>query len=275
MVCGARLEGISLDLPVSTQPGSAPWPADAIHDRLIGDVWIYQRRGGHRTGTDDVLTAWYAVHCRVDETPPTRYLDLGCGVGSVMLMTAHRLRPLDCVGVEALAESVALATRALAELPAGFPRARVLHADFRELALETRFPLITASPPYFPTTDGSLPRDPQRLACRFETRGGVEAYCEAAARHLEPDGRFYLVHQTAFDKRVRVAAQAAQLFVHSRVDAWMRRDRSAPFLTVYELAAQPPVHGEPVVELAIRGMDGEFTPEYRRARRELGTEQSL
>lgn len=219
-----------------------------------------------------MLTAWYAVHRRVSEAPPARYLDLGCGVGSVMLMTAHRLQPLECLGVEALVESIALASRALAELPAGFPRARVQLADFRELALDERFPLITGSPPYFPTTDGVLPEDPQRLACRFETRGGVEAYCDAAVRHLEPDGRFFLVHQTAYDKRVRAAAQAAQLFVHSRVDARMREDRIAPFLTVYELALQPPQHSERVMALSIRGKDGAFTPEYRRARRELGTE---
>ncbi|MCA9534831.1 MAG: hypothetical protein KC593_14165, partial [Myxococcales bacterium] len=63
------------------------WPADVTYDRLIGDVYLYQRRGGHRTGTDDVLTAYYATHRA--SGPSASYLDLGCGVGSVLLMVAH------------------------------------------------------------------------------------------------------------------------------------------------------------------------------------------
>ena len=40
--------------PVAASELDAHWPADVSRDRLIGDVFLYQRRGGHRTGTDDV-----------------------------------------------------------------------------------------------------------------------------------------------------------------------------------------------------------------------------
>jgi tRNA1Val (adenine37-N6)-methyltransferase len=251
----------------------ADWPADVTHDRLIGDVFIYQRRGGHRTGTDDVLTAYWATQ-RTTLAPDAAYLDLGCGVGSVLLMTAHRARPAECVGVEAQAESVALASRAVRELPSGFAPVRVVHSDFRELSLEPRFALVTGSPPYFPTTAGVLPQDPQRLACRFELRGGVEAYCDTAARHLLPHGRFFLVHQTACDARVLLAARGAGLHLHSALDARMREDREGAFLSVYELGRDAPVGPVPRVTLSIRGRDGEFTPAYREARRALGVEAS-
>lgn len=252
-------------------PLDEAWPADVTHDRLIGDVYLYQRRGGHRTGTDDVLTAYYAAH-RKTLGPDDAYLDLGCGVGSVLLMTAHSLRPSESVGVEAQAESVALASRALRELPKDFSPVRVLHRDFRELDLGRRFALVTGSPPYFPTSAGVLPSDPQRLACRFELRGGVEAYCDTAARHLREDGRFFLVHQTACEARVVAAAQAARLHVHSVLDAHMREDREAPFLSVYELAHSAPASSVLRVALSIRGHDGEFTSGYREARRELGVD---
>jgi len=255
-------------------PPTAPetdWPTDVTHDRLIGDVFIYQRRGGHRTGTDDVLTAYYAT-ARAILGQGDAYLDLGCGVGSVLLMTAHRLRPAESVGVEAQAESFALASRALRELPASFSPTHLVHQDFRELHFRRRFALITGSPPYFPTSAGVLPQDPQRLACRFELRGGVEAYCETAARHLVDDGRFFLVHQTASSPRVRAAARAAGLHVRSVLDARMREDRDAPFLSVFELAHHAGAGPTLREELSIRGRDGEFTPRYREARRALGVE---
>jgi len=93
----------------------AGWPNDAGHDRLIGDWHAYQRTDGHRTSTDDLFTAWYAVHRQPHG--PARYLELGCGVGSVLLMVSHPLRPRSVLGVEAQAQSVAMARRVIAELP--------------------------------------------------------------------------------------------------------------------------------------------------------------
>ncbi|MBW2381349.1 MAG: hypothetical protein JRG70_17685 [Deltaproteobacteria bacterium] len=88
---------------INAPDGPTEWPHDAGRDRLIGDWHIYQRTGGHRTSTDDLITAWYAVHR--NPNPPARYLDLGCGVGSVLLMVSHKLRPKTALGVEAQAHA--------------------------------------------------------------------------------------------------------------------------------------------------------------------------
>jgi len=139
------------------------WPEDAGRDRLIGDWHIYQRTGGHRTSTDDLITAWYAVHRNPD--PPERYLDLGCGVGSVLLMVSHKLRPKIVLGVEAQAQSLMMARRAVAELPEHGSHIELRQADFRDVDFGgKRYDLITASPPYFPIGTGVLPDDPQRRA---------------------------------------------------------------------------------------------------------------
>jgi len=257
----------------ATNEETGDWPEDARRDRLIGDWHLYQRKGGHRTSTDDVVTAWFAV-ARSGDAVPSRYLDLGCGIGSVMLMVSHRLRPGATMGVEAQDESVTMVRRTLAELPDGGDRIEVVHGDFREVRFDDGddadggYELITGSPPYFPIGTGVLPADPQRRACRFEVRGGVEGYCEAAARSLSPDGRFYLVFQTAGDARVLAAAKSAGLHVTARADLRMREDREQPFLTVYEFRSSP---GEVVrVTFAIRDAAGEITDDYQRARRELG-----
>jgi len=248
-------------------PEPTGWPSDVTRDRLIGDVHLYQRRGGHRTSTDDVVTAWFASK-RFARTPQ-RYLDLGCGVGSVLLMTVHRLRPLYSVGVEAQPQSVEMARRSVAELPCGMPAIIVRQADFRDPDfVDGTFDLVTGSPPYFPLSDGVLPADAQRRACRFEARGGVEAYCDAAARALDEGGSFYLVFQTTWDARVLAAAQATQLHLTARADFRMRVDRPGPFLTVYEFRRIP--SALTAVELSIRDVNGAFTAEYEAARAELG-----
>lgn len=244
------------------------WPEDARRDRLIGDWHIYQRTGGHRTSTDDVVTAWHAS--RGWSRKPERYLDLGCGIGSVLLTVAHRLRPVCSLGVEAQSQSVLMARRSIAELPDAAPRVSVEESDFRAYDFgETRFDLITGSPPYFPLGTGVLPNDPQRIACRFETRGGVEAYCATASKLLAEEGRFHLVFQTEWNERVEDSARDASLHIVDVCDFRMRTDSNEPFLTTYELRRDPAPRSSRT--LAVRDPEGAYTPEFRALRKELVT----
>lgn len=251
----------------------AAWPRDAVRNRLIGDWYIYQRTGGHRTSTDDLITAWYAVHR--NRGSQARYLDLGSGVGSVLLMVCHKLRPAFALGVEAQEQSIMMAARSVAELPDHRSEIELLHADFRELAIaRERFDLITGSPPYFPIDAGVLPSDPQRRACRFEERGGVEAYVQTAARALSKDGRFYLVFQTRWNERVTAAAASAGLCVSGRADFWARADRAQPFLSVFELARKT-VAVPHRFQCAVRDADGAISAAYQNLRMELGVADRL
>ena len=244
------------------------WPGDAVRDRLIGDWHIYQRKGGHRTSTDDLITAWYAVHR--NPRPPARYLDLGCGVGSVMLMVCHKLRPESATGIEAQSQSVAMAQRAIAELGArDVETMRVQQGDFRSIDWgDHGYDLVTASPPYFPLDAGVLPDDPQRRACRFEARGGVEAYLGAARRALSDGARLYMVFQTRGHARVLDAATQEGLHLTGQADFLMRSDRQGPFLSVFEFARRPSaeVHR---FRCAVRDAHGDITAAYQAIRDEL------
>ena len=249
------------------------WPADAERARFAGDWFIWQRKGGHRTSTDDMLVAWAAV-CRT-KRPVQRYCDLGCGVGSVLLLTANALRPTESLGVEAQAQSVELARRTLAELPDP-PLIRVLHSDFREVTAERvgLFDLVTGSPPYLPLGTGVLSPDAQRRACRFELRGGVEAYLETAARILSPTGEVHLVFQTLWAPRVLAAAAAAGLEHQWQLDVRMREGRAEPFLSTFSFArsASDASQGGGTPQLSaltIRDARGEITPEYQQLRTDL------
>lgn len=251
------------------------WPADATHDRLIGDWYFYQRKGGHRTSTDDVLAAWLASKLWKGE-PPSTYIDIGCGIGSVLLMTAYRLRPEQSIGVEAQEQSATMALRSIEELPPGAPSILLHHGDLRDAVLP-KADLITGSPPYFPLGAGVLSPDPQRVACRFETRGGVEAYCEAAARLLKPEGLFCIVFIAKEIPRMEAAAKAAGLKELVRSVWRTRSDNAEAFLSVHAFclaSAARAAHAMETWEGAVRNPDGTHTEAYRELRVFMGWEST-
>ena len=162
-------------MTVDTEEPGAVWPADATRNQCVGDWFIYQRKGGHRTSTDDLVTAWLAV-TMAEGRPVRRYLDLGCGIGSVLLMTVHALRPDYTLGVEAQPQSAVMARRTVGELRDA-PLIEVLESDFREanIGAMAKFDVITGSPPYLPVGTGVMSPDAQRRACRFELRAELRS----------------------------------------------------------------------------------------------------
>ncbi len=255
----------------------APWPDDAAADRFCGTWNLWQRRGGHRTSADDLICAWTAA----DTAGSARTCcDLGCGIGSVLLMTTWALRPTLAVGVEAQAQSVELALRSIGDIAEPLSGSLgVLHSDFRSLSIPEfagGFDVVTGSPPYLPVGTGVPSPDPQRFACRFETRGGVEAYLETAAGLVSETGIVVIVFQTIWTERVLAAGRAAGLDLIRQCDFRTRADRPEPFLSTYVFGRgsgeRAAVRAE---EISIRDESGEVTPAYRaiRARLGLGGEQ--
>lgn len=175
---------------------------------LAGNWRILQRVDGHRTSLDDLLTAHLATTL-VAGNPPARCLDLGCGIGSVLLFLAWCFPSAELFGIEAQEVSAALARRSL-RWNGIAARAQVASGDFRDaaaLAGHAPFDLVTGTPPYFPLGAGPQSDHVQRAPCRFEHRGGIEDYCAVAAAHLAPHAPF--VACAAWNQRERVAPAAA------------------------------------------------------------------
>jgi tRNA1(Val) A37 N6-methylase TrmN6 len=205
-------------------------------DAVTATFRLLQRRRGHRFSLDDLATAWEAAQARPQAA---RYLDLGCGVGSVLLMVAWRLPAARVFGVEAQEVSFALLRRNVDEngLTA---RVQVLHGDLREVT--HTWPhgpcdLITGTPPYLPPGTALASPDPQRAAARLELRGGVEDYLAAAARVLAPDGRVVICADGRAPERVRRGAAAAGLSPRRRLDVIARAGASGPLFSVWTLGA--------------------------------------
>src|SRR5262245_41566407 len=101
---------------------------DETCDALTADWRVIQRRRGHRYSIDDVAVAWLATTMRPGAR---RALDLGCGIGSVLLMVAWKLPHARLVGVEVEELSIDLARRNMG-LNGCSDRVDLVHGDLRD-----------------------------------------------------------------------------------------------------------------------------------------------
>jgi len=236
---------------------------------LAGNWRLLQRLDGHRTSLDDTLTAHLAASLVADH-PPAHCLDLGCGIGSVLLYLAWRFPDARLLGVEAQEVSAGLAKRSLAWNGIS-ARAEIRVRDFRDPGVvEATYDLVTGTPPYFPVGAGPESEHVQRGPCRFEHRGGIEAYCAAAAPRLAPGAPFVACEAWTQRERVEPAALAAGL----RLVRWREiipRAGKEPLLCIFAMrqaeAAEPLVVDPPLV---VRDKHGRRTEEFRALRAAMG-----
>jgi tRNA1(Val) A37 N6-methylase TrmN6 len=247
------------------------WPApDEDLCYLAGEWRILQRVAGHRWSLDDLVTAWCAA-TRIAADPPRRIVDLGCGIGSVLLLLAWRFSEARCVGVEAQEMSVALARRSAAWNDAT-PRCEIRHGDLRDPTVVPQaaaFDLVTGTPPYLPPGSATAATHVQRARCRIEERGGIEAYCTAAARLLAPGAPFVVCAGAGQHARVAAAAAAAGLAITTRLDVVPRLGK-APLFAVHVMERGLPRTPDLVPALVVRDRDGRRTDAFRTLRADMG-----
>lgn len=240
---------------------------------LAGDFRILQRVDGHRWSADDLVTAWYAAET-VAANPPQRIIDLGCGIGTVLLFLAWCYPAASITGVEAQEVSAAMARRSLAWN--GVDDRCVVHCgDLRDATLVDTFgrvDLVTGTPPYLPIGTGVESSRVQCAPCRFEWRGGVEDYALSASRLLAPEARFVGCCASRQRNRVFDGATRAGLEVERWRDVIPRDGKDALF-SVYVMrrpsgGSRFDVRDEP--PLVLRGKDGRFTPAFNEVRQAMG-----
>lgn len=240
---------------------------------LTGDFRLIQPKKGHRTSVDDMLVAHLAC---VQSGAPRRVLDLGCGLGSVLLMVAWARRTAQLVGVEAEPKHVSLAWRNV--LVNGCQdRAHIVKGDLRDASLIGglgTFDLVLGTPPYFEPGSGTMCSDPLRAAAQWELRGGIEDYAHAAAQTLSPTGLFVTCAAAAPPERAAKAFERAGLALRSKRQV-LPRTGKPPFLTllVGSLAASDSAVEEP--PLLLRHLDGIRSREHIEIREWFGVPASI
>jgi tRNA1Val (adenine37-N6)-methyltransferase len=240
-------------------------------DALTRDFRIYQRAKGHRFSSDDLATAFVAWHARPDAK---RVLDLGCGIGSVLLHLAWKMQDAALVGIEAQEMSFALLERNVARAGVG-RRVAVHHGDLRDAgaieALGRDFDLVTGTPPYFPPGAASDAMDEQRAYARIEYRGGVEAYLATAGAVVAELGAVVICGDARAVARVERGAEAARLFVHARCDV-IPREHEKPLFAVWTLG-RAPARARDLASMTLRDAAGERTADAKALRRFSGLEE--
>jgi tRNA1Val (adenine37-N6)-methyltransferase len=237
--------------------------ADEDLSYLSGDWRLFQNRQGHRWSLDDLVTAWIATR-DVPATFADRALDLGCGLGSVLLMVAWKLPLADVTGIEAQADRAALGRRSLA-FNGVEDRCRIVDGDLRDHALSGPFALITGTPPYFPRGTGTESDKPHAMPCRFELRGGVEDYLAAATRLVAPGGSITICTSALERDRVRAAAVGLSWREHWQI---VPREGKEPLVDVDVFA--PTSAAVVQHSLTVRDREGRWTAEFQRVRDQMG-----
>ncbi|NUO53696.1 MAG: methyltransferase [Polyangiaceae bacterium] len=237
---------------------------------LTGDFRIFQLKVGHRWSLDDFVTAYVALEANPSAR---RAADLGCGIGSVLMMLAWGLPEALLAGVEAQDLSARMAERSIAYNGIE-DRCALVRGDLREThdALPPgSFDLVTGTPPYIPIGSGLVSNKEQRRPCFFETLGGIEDYARAAARLLAPGGRFVACYGVWPELRGEDAARAAGLEVISRLDVIPREGKPVLFRVVTAGRAAEIGDNEPaVLRFVVRDRNGDITSDMLRARERMG-----
>lgn len=241
-----------------------PRDDETLDDLAVG-LRVLQRRRGHRSATDDLLAAFCAAGARPSAAA---VLDLGCGHGTVTLLLSGMLPTARFTSVEVQELSHGLLCRNVLINNLG-PRVTPILNDLRTLQLSNRFDLVTGTPPFMPLGSGILPKDPQRAAGRFELRGGIEDYLEAAVRHLAPGGRVSMLMDAAQDDRCRRAFEVAGLNLYE-VRTFDPRPGRVPRYRGYVGGIEPSEGAVLEERLLVRDADGAYTEDMLALRREVG-----
>ncbi len=155
-----------------------------------GRLRLLQPSKGYRFGSDAMLLAASARG-----EPGQKLMELGCGVGAVLLAAASRLTSVSFTGIEREAGYAALAEKNVTTNGMG-GRVEIITGDLHDKELFHRlgtFDHVISNPPYYESHSSSAIQWLRRVA-RQEADTGIAGWLQAANRFLKPNGTITLIY---------------------------------------------------------------------------------
>lgn len=166
----------------------------------LGQYRLTQSDNYFKLGRDSVLLSRFCTLRR-----GWSVCDLGCGIGSLLLLLSQREENLDRLGIELDPGAADLARQNLAD---NNLHGQILTGDLREKSLTPgdRFHLVLSNPPYFRAGSGTSGGQ-----ARMDETCSVTDLCLTAGRLTRTGGRFALVYRPERLAELFAALQQARL----------------------------------------------------------------
>lgn len=195
---------------------------EGLSQEYLGEFTLTQSDDCFKIGRDSILLSRFATVKR-----GWRVCDLGCGVGSLLLLLSQRDRALARVGIELDPVAAELAKKNLSDNGLS---GKIITGDMREKEHlpSDFFQLVIANPPYFRKGSGLSGGQ-----ARMEEALTVEDLCQTAGRLLRTGGRFALVFRPERIPELFSALDAAQIAPKRMQMLSYRRDKS-PYAVLLE-----------------------------------------
>jgi len=161
-------------------------------DDLQNGYKIIQDKNDFCFGIDAVLLSWFAK-----AKPDEKVLDMCCGTGAVPMLMLARCRKAHYTGLEIQEKNVKLARRSIAYNHIE-DSICVETGDIKEAFVQfgaASFHVVTCNPPYMTTNHGLTNDSVSKAIARHEVLCTLEDVIAQAAKVLEVNGRFYMVHR--------------------------------------------------------------------------------
>lgn len=202
---------------ITEQERSQELTSDAF---LGGRLSILQPVKGFRAGSDSVLLA-----AAVEASPGEKVLDLGCGVGTIMLCLASRVPGLDITGIDGDEHAISLAQKNL-------HRNKIPGQVFcYEVGSHTSFPLpkghafnhIVFNPPYFDEARYTPTPMHEKKAARNSRADFLLESLRWSYKRLQEKGRIWIIYPTKHLDQLLHALQGAKFGSLQVLPLWPKK----------------------------------------------------
>lgn len=157
---------------------------------LNGLVRVYQKKKGYRFSIDSILLAHF-----VSLKKRSRFIEIGCGSGVIMLILAKRFTDTTCAGLE-VQDTLADLARKNVEINDLGNRIQIVRGDARltgNIFQERSFDAVIFNPPYRKLNSGRINPLPEKAIARHEITGSLDYFLKASRYLLRPGGTVFTI----------------------------------------------------------------------------------